>query len=521
MKKFILTFIVAISFTNFFFAQRNPDFCSTKSSFDKINARVYQEDNSIQVLDLIDNFKDIIKSKEHPKTIIVQFFFDETNKFNKTVEDFRQFLKDSLKMPTDINIIYKFQKTRGSVFINNGLDKNSIIHLNALIYSKDPLILKDIFGNGKYSRIDTTSTRLKNFTHEFVSLDKVSNEEQGYLFLYRGKLIGKGFACDPNEDVDILGTFKSIYEKKYILECKKKIQEEEEQIRNLRLDTLLKRNDSLVNYISDLKSKVIKSNQPWTLFSHVDVLTGNVSMHSSYIDDLIKIRGFGISTSSGVSYFLNKKRENSIFLTSALNIGSSVYDLYREINYTNISSNKDYNSIIILQNYNEQINSKFVMIQFGVGYQYKQNNWPIYFQFNLNGIIGFNKLTPFDGSGFINYRRYYSDLGILVTDQPQYGLEDNIQLNTKPAFNDKISIMYGTRLETKIFYDFGNSPINGFLNLGFSFAKTNVSSNGSNFISEHKNNYNSILNSINNMGFTPLNIGFGISYELRKKIDLK
>jgi hypothetical protein len=138
----------------------------------------------------------------------------------------------------------------------------------------------------------------------------------------------------------------------------------------------------------------------------------------------------------------------------------------------------------------------------------------------LNGILGFNKFNSSGSSGFISYRRYYSDLGILVTDQPQHGLRENIQFNVNPTLNEKIALLFGTRIVTKILYDFGNSPISGFMNLGLSFAKTNVSSNGSTFISESYNNFNSIFNSVKNVGFSPLNIGFGISYELRKKIKI-
>lgn len=520
MKRIIFSFIVAVTFTNFFFAQKGQDFCNIKSSFDKVNTRVYSEDYNVSILDLIDNYKELIQSQENPRSIIIQFFFDETNKFNKTVEDFRSFLKDSLTEPTDINIIYKFQKTRGSAFINNGVDKNSIIHLNALVYSKDPSILKEIFGKGKSSRIDTTSTRLKNFTHEFVAFDKVSDDEQGYLFLYRGKQTGKGFACDPDEDIDILGTLKNIYKRKYIADCQKKSQEEEKQLTQQNLEALQKRNDSLVNVVSNLNNKINKSNLPFTIFSHVDFLSGNSSSPSSYIGESIKFRGLGISTSSGVSYFLDNKLENSIFFTSSINIGSCVYDFFRDINFEYTYNTLGYNSISNIQNYNELINSKFFTIPVGIGYQLKQKSWPVFFQFSLNGIIGFNKLTPYGGSGLINYRRYYSDLGILVKEQPQYGLEDNIQLNTKPTYSENISILYGTRIETKILYNFADSPISGFFNLGYSLVRTNTNSNGSKFISEQKNELNSILNSINNLGFTPINIGFGISYELRKKIKI-
>jgi len=518
MNKFIFSFVVTVIFTNLFFGQTRQDDCSIKSTFEKINDKVYYEDQKMSVLDLIDNFKDKIQSQEHPRSVIVQFFFDETNKFNKTVEDFRNFLKDSLSSPTDLKIIYKFQKTRGSAFINNGSDQISVVHLNALVYSKDPLILKELFGKGKNSRIDTTSTKLKNFTHEFLAFDKVSDEDQGYLFLYRGKLIGKGFACDPDEDIDILGTFKNIYKKKYVTDCQNKKEEEEKQQTQQKLDTLQKRNDSLELNLAELNKKISQSNKPFTIFSQVDILTGTSSSNSSYFNDLLKFSTIGLSTSTGVLYIDEKFK--GFYFSGALNIGSCVYDVVHDADYEFISSNEYYNSIVKINNFKEQINSKFVSVPLGIGYQYKNKNWPVFFQLSLNGILGFNKFNSSGSSGFISYRRYYSDLGILVTDQPQHGLRENIQFNVNPTLNEKIALLFGTRIETKILYDFGNSPISGFMNLGLSFAKTNVSSNGSTFISESYNNFNSIFNSVKNVGFSPLNIGFGISYELRKKIKI-
>ena len=50
--------------------------------------------------------------------------------------------------------------------------------------------------------------------------------------------------------------------------------------------------------------------------------------------------------------------------------------------------------------------------------------------------------------------------------------------------------------------------------------KSKTNSNGSAFISENINEYNSILNSIQSFNNSPFNIGLGIVYGLRKKIKV-
>lgn len=218
MKNFCLfNFFFFLTFLNYHLGQKSN--CYIDSRFDSIQNSVYNEDQNISALDIIENCNEDVKLIIGKRTLVVEFFFDETNKFHKTVNQFKSMLRDSLHIPTDIQIIYKFQRTKGSVFINNGTDKISIIHLNALIFSKDSSLMHELFGNGKLSRIDTTTTKLRNFTHEFVSIDKVSNQEIGYLYLFRGKIVGKGFACDPNEDLNIIDIFKRVYNHKYIDAC--------------------------------------------------------------------------------------------------------------------------------------------------------------------------------------------------------------------------------------------------------------------------------------------------------------
>ena len=218
MKNFCLfNFFFCITFLNFHYGQKGN--CYVNSRFDSIQNSIYEEDQNISILDIIEKCDEDVKLITDKRTLVVEFFFDETNKFHKTVNQFKSMLRDSLRIPTDIQIIYKFQRTKGSVFINNGTDKISVIHLNALIFSKDSSLMKELFGNGKLSRIDTTTTKLRNFTHEFVSIDKVSNQEIGYLYLFRGKIVGKGFACDPNEDLNIIDIFKRVYNHKYIDAC--------------------------------------------------------------------------------------------------------------------------------------------------------------------------------------------------------------------------------------------------------------------------------------------------------------
>ena len=273
-KLFFVNLLICLLFMNVGYTQD----CKIKSTFKNPLGRVFEEDYKLPYLDLMESNKAEVQLTGNSGTLIVQFFFDETNKFKKSVDQFKKMLRDTFQVPSDINIIYKFQKTNGSIFINNGTDKFSIIHLNALFYSTDSLLLKELFGNGKLSRIDTTSTKLKKFTHEFIPISNKNDSELGRLYLFRAKLIGKGFACDPNEDLNILGIMKNIYHKKFVENCFNKQKEEHNRVqenRNAFLNSFQKRTDALNTNLSFLspnqtqlaKFKYVKSETEWLNYS--------------------------------------------------------------------------------------------------------------------------------------------------------------------------------------------------------------------------------------------------------------
>jgi hypothetical protein len=123
-------------------------------------------------------------------------------------------LKDSLaKLKTDIEVIFRIQRTTGNLFLNKGEHKFSLVGMNALVFSTDSLVLKELFGYGKKSRIDTTSSSVKRFNHEFLPVFNEPDSKQGYLFLIRTRTNGRGFACNPEEDKEIAALLKLIYKK--------------------------------------------------------------------------------------------------------------------------------------------------------------------------------------------------------------------------------------------------------------------------------------------------------------------
>lgn len=212
MRSYIFLLLIA---TWFFSAKAQAVNCNKRARFLDIPGKVYEEEQNIRTLDLIDKYNEIIENSESEKTVIFHFFIDETNSSNRKAEDFMRLLKDSLSLlKTNIEVIFKIQRTKGSVFLNHGENKYSIIHLNALVYSKDLTVLNELFGKGKSARIDTTSNRIKKFNHEFIPIYKAADDSQDYLYLFRVKLLGKGFACNPNEDKEIASMLSLIYKKK-------------------------------------------------------------------------------------------------------------------------------------------------------------------------------------------------------------------------------------------------------------------------------------------------------------------
>jgi hypothetical protein len=512
----------------FNYAHSQYNVCSIEPKFENISKKQLKNAYILNKLDLFDEYNKVLSNFNNSRSLIIEFYFSEESNskqkeiISKNLTEFRKLLLDSLKSSrTDIDVTFMFRKMELQAFIGNSLknENDPIYHFNALIYSKDKLLLEEIFGLGSKSRIDTTSLKnKKTFNFKFELISDAKNSNDGYLYLFCKK--DKVSACNPNEDLDILKIFSKIFNKNYTKACEKKSEEEEIIRKESLLTSLQKSNDSLVKVLDRYKMKINKFPR-WTLFSNFDFLVGGTSSFSNFTNENIRFRGQGISSSSGFCFFDNGSDKSSIFFTSSINIGSSSFDLKRKIHYEFTQTQSEYNSISLIQNYNEEIKSSFVNIPFGIGYQLRETNWPIYFQFSANGIIGFNKLISNNGNGIASYRRLYNEPGIVVSGQPQLGLEDNVLLTGKPEYNNNISLTYGAKIDMKILYNFNNSPLSGFIDFGFNYSKTNTSSNGSVFISEFKNDQNSILNSMKNLGSLPIFVGLGISYDLRNKINIE
>jgi len=83
-------------------------------SFIPLVKKTLSESFNIPTADYVDNYKEIIKDSKSNRSVVFHFFFDETNKFHKTAEDYISLLKDSLgALKTDIQVHFKVQKTQG------------------------------------------------------------------------------------------------------------------------------------------------------------------------------------------------------------------------------------------------------------------------------------------------------------------------------------------------------------------------------------------------------------------------
>jgi hypothetical protein len=184
--------------------------------FSPLPGRVYSENYSLSATNLIEKYEKILSEDINNKGLVVHFFFDVTNGLGKKAEDYQRLLKESFKSAVPgIRMNFMLQGTEGSVFLNNGKENPSIFHLNALMYASDTSVFSELFLRGSNSRIDTSSTQLRDFRYEFVPVMEFPGTEEKKLFLFRPKLTGKGYACNPNQDEEIVGIFKNIYK------CKK------------------------------------------------------------------------------------------------------------------------------------------------------------------------------------------------------------------------------------------------------------------------------------------------------------
>jgi 4-hydroxyphenylpyruvate dioxygenase-like putative hemolysin len=184
-----------------------------KPLFYNLPGRIYPIDYNISAVNEVDHLNEILKKDSLNNGVVFYFFFDENNAYKKKTEDFNNLLKENLKnCVADFRLHFKLHKTEGTIFLNYLNNKNSINHLNALVYSNNANLLKKLFGNGVRSLIDTTTTAVKKFEFEFCPV-RINTNESSFLYLFRSKLQAS-HACNPEQDAEIVAILKKIFHAK-------------------------------------------------------------------------------------------------------------------------------------------------------------------------------------------------------------------------------------------------------------------------------------------------------------------
>ncbi len=83
---------ISFFFLNACFSQK----CLYKSKFIYSKSKSFPEDHRINVLNVVDENNVELSKYENPRTLIIQFYFDRTNIFNKSIEEFKTLLSESL-----------------------------------------------------------------------------------------------------------------------------------------------------------------------------------------------------------------------------------------------------------------------------------------------------------------------------------------------------------------------------------------------------------------------------------------
>jgi hypothetical protein len=498
---------------------QNSTNCAIKPKIELLDNKSYPEGYNIRAVDLMANDRESLQSTKTNKVVIFHFYFDETNKFHNTAESYLKLLKDSLSsLSTDIEIQIKIQKTKGSIFIKNGKNTLSVIHLNALVYSNDQQTLNELFGIG--GRIDTTTTRTKAFNHEFLSIQNMDSTNQDLLYLFRAKILGKSFACDPNEDKDILKYFKKVYAEKYVKKCQKDFEEKEKQQIEDTIRKLSEENRALNEYKSKIEKKRLQAPK-FGMSTDINRQFGSVSLYSSFFGQDVNFNSHGLSVCTGGQYFVKDIYQSGILFNAGIIYFTSNYITGDLLNAEFHAQQVDYLKINNLSEYSESIESSTLLIPIGIGYQFRKETSPIFVQVSTGLNFGLGRVSATSATGKISYSRYYEVPGIEVMNQPSLGLVSNVSINHTPFYEARTGLFFGAFASAKLNYRFpNNSPISGYLNVCYNSIQTNLVSNGSEFISTELNSYNSILNSIEKFKLTPFQLGIGVVYELRKKITL-
>ena len=502
---------------NTLYAQ-NSMTCAIKPVLELVKNTAYSEGHNIRSVDLMANDRESLKTTKTSSVVIFHFYFDETNKFHNTPESYLKLLKDTLsQLSTDIEIQIKIHKTKGSIFIKNGSNTLSIIHLNALVYSNDQAALDELFGKG--GRIDTTTTRTKSFNHEFLPIQNFDSTNQDRLYLFRAKIIGKSFACDPNEDKDIIKYFKKVYAEKYVKECQKDQEEKEKKRNETYLNNLTEENKNLKVKIVNIEKQL--KDLKFTTYSDINRQLGTFSQYSRFFSQDVLFKSNGLSISTGAQYYLKNGYQNSILIDVGINYMTTNYSTRNLLNAEFHKQQVDYLKINSLTDYIENIESSALLIPIGIGYQFRKESSPIFVQCSAGINLGIGRVTAISATGKISYSRYYENPGIEVINQPSLGLVSNHSINNTPNFDQRTGLFFGTFASVKLNYKFvNNSPVSGYLNVCVNSIQTDLVSNGSEFISTEVNSYSSILNSMEKIKISPFQIGLGVVYELRKKITI-
>ncbi len=74
--KYLSGLLLLVSLTNKVFSQTEN--CSFKSTFEQAKGRIFDEDYKIPVLEFMESNKEKYLSEENNRTLIIDFFFDET-----------------------------------------------------------------------------------------------------------------------------------------------------------------------------------------------------------------------------------------------------------------------------------------------------------------------------------------------------------------------------------------------------------------------------------------------------------
>jgi len=362
---------------------------------------------------------------------------------------------------------------------------------------------------------------LKKFNHEFIPIKSVNNSSEDYLYLFRAKLVGKSFACDPNEDKDIIKYFVNVYNTKYLKKCQDNLEKKEKQAIQDSLQNLTDENKNLKAFKTYYEKKINQEPQ-FSIYTDINQQFGSFSKYSDYFNQNVTSKCEGISISTGTQYFLKGIYQNNVWLSVGLNYNATNYLTDNLLNTEFQTQQIDYIKMINLSNYSESFQSTSMLVPLGIGYQFRQESWPIYFQLSSGIILGLGKVSSRYASGIISYSRYYEDPGIQVINQPNIGLVSNVSISNRPLYDSRTSLFFGGYVAAKVFYRFSkDSPVSGYLNFCFNSIQTKLTSNESEFVSTELNSYHSILNSMDKIRTAPFQLGIGVVYELRNKIKPK